>query len=176
MKRSTICYDAKKYDLYDLLLATARVKPIARERARLTKRIRQFPAGKATAGGKPPSAEGEEKEEDGLVTGPLYSMMKQLIEVSGKKTPPTITPKRDKTSEAATAGPSSSTPKRKTPSERLEDLQKRGAAIRKEFVENAEKLKKRKTEAERLKPLSGWEDWAKGKTLRRKLDYREDND
>ena len=27
---------------------------------------------------------------------------------------------------------------------------------------------------EQLKPLSGWEDWARGKTLRRRLDYDSD--
>ena len=30
---------------------------------------------------------------------------------------------------------------------------------------------KRKNEAERLKPTSGWEDWAKGKKLRRNLQH-----
>jgi len=35
---------------------------------------------------------------------------------------------------------------------------------------------KRKNEAERLKPTSGWEDWAKGKKLRRNLKHDYDSD
>ena len=153
-------------------IAMARVKPIARERARLTKRIRQFPSARA-AGGEAP--EEEEEEEDGLVTGPLYNMMKQIIKGSAKKSPSSITTKRSTTPEA---GPSSSvpTPKRKTSSERLEELRQRSVTIRKEFEKKAEKLKKHKTEAERLKPLPGWEDWAKGKKLRRELEYDEEDD
>ena len=153
-------------------IAMARVKPIARERARLTKQIRQFPSARA-AGGEAP--EEEEEEEDGLVTGPLYNMMKQIIKGSAKKSPSSITPKRGTTPEA---GPSSSvpTPKRKTSSERLEELRQRSVAIRKEFGKKAEKLKKHKSEAERLKPLPGWEDWAKGKKLRRELEYDEEDD
>ena len=36
-----------------------------------------------------------------------------------------------------------------------------------------ERKKERKKEVERLKPLPGWEDWAQGKKLKRKLDFDE---
>lgn len=35
---------------------------------------------------------------------------------------------------------------------------------------------KRGSELERLKPQRGWEDWAKGKKLRRQLEYDEESD
>lgn len=139
-------------------IATARLRPIAHERARLTKRIRQFPTG-----GRSVDLPDEEREEedDGLVTGPLYNMMKQIIKGSAKKSTPLVTPKRRTTpvvEEVRSVRKKSQTEptlKRKTSSERLEEIRERSAAIRKEVENKIEKLRKRKTEAEKLKPLSG---------------------
>ena len=160
-------------------IATARLRPIAHERARLTKRIRQFPAGGRSVD---PLDEEREEEDDGLVTGPLYNMMKQIIKGSAKKSTPLVTPKRrttpvvEEVRSVRKKSQTEPTPKRKTSSERLKEIRERSAAIRKEVVNKIEKLRKRKTEAEKLKPLSGWEDWAKGKKLRRQLEYDEDEE
>ncbi|KAL9952104.1 hypothetical protein ACROYT_G039311 [Oculina patagonica] len=145
-------------------IAVARVKPLARERARLTKRIRQFPMGGVTA--RRPGEEAEEEEEEelenvGLVTGPVETMLKQLIKGSAKKSPPTVTPKATKKAKSAPAG-------KPTLAERFKSLEEKLKTRKKPAV--------RKTEAEKLKPLPGWEDWAKGKKLRRKLEYDEDQE
>ncbi|KAL9952251.1 hypothetical protein ACROYT_G039476 [Oculina patagonica] len=145
-------------------IAVARVKPLARERARLTKRIRQFPMGGVTA--RRPGEEAEEEEEEelenvGLVTGPVETTLKQLIKGSAKKSPPTVTPKATKKAKTAPAG-------KPTLAERFKSLEEKLKTRKKPAV--------RKTEAEKLKPLPGWEDWAKGKKLRRKLEYDEDQE
>ena len=96
--------------------------------------------------------------------------MKELKETGGK-------PKKKKT---PTQTPVIS--REKTPREELlESVRKsaeRLAKAREDLnrVRETRKETKRKTEAEQLKPLPGWEDWAAGRTPRRRLEYDEDDD
>ena len=62
---------------------------------------------------------------------------------------------------------------------RLEAVQERRKTWEKHLVESALGKGKGKgkgpaREVERLKPLPGWEDWARGKKLRRRLEYDSD--
>ncbi|KAL9979890.1 hypothetical protein ACROYT_G017614 [Oculina patagonica] len=114
-----------------------------------------------TAGRRSGEEEEEELENVGLVTGPVETMLKQLIKGSAKKSPPTVTPKATKKAKTAPAG-------KPTLAERFKSLEEKLKTRKKPAV--------RKTEAEKLKPLPGWEDWAKGKKLRRKLEYDEDQE
>ena len=98
------------------------------------------------------------------------AILKELKESGGK-------PKKKKT---PTQTPVIS--REKTPREELlESVRKsaeRLAKARQDLnrVRETRKETKRKTEAERLKPLPGWEDWAAGTTQRRRLEYDEDDD
>jgi len=68
-------------------LAIKRIKPLARERGRLTKRIRQIGPLLSNSAG---VSDEEDKEEGALGNGPLKTMFKQLIKSasrSGKKKP-----------------------------------------------------------------------------------------
>ena len=146
-------------------IAIKKIKPLARQRGRLTKRIRQIgPLSSNSA-----DVNEEENEEEGdLVKGPLETMFKQLIKNASRGT------KTPKIKEEAT--PSTSGVKRKAPATKTSipppdsDL---GTLLRKaDILLGKDKRKgkgKRKNEAERLKPTTGWEDWAKGKKLRRNL-------
>ena len=53
---------------------------------------------------------------------------------------------------------------------RLEALREQRKTLEKKLAESR-KGKGPAREVERLKPLPGWEDWAQGKKLRRRLDY-----
>ncbi|KAJ7371657.1 hypothetical protein OS493_023677 [Desmophyllum pertusum] len=70
----------------------------------------------------------------------------------------------------------------KTPREELlESVRKSAERLAKarediERIREKRKETKHKTEAERLKPLPGWEDWAAGRKQRRRLEYDEDED
>ena len=46
--------------------------------------------------------------------------------------------------------------------------------IRETARKDLKPTRKRSTQAERLQPLPGWEDWAQGRRLRRRLEYDED--
>ena len=68
------------------MIAIKKIKPLARQRGRLTKRIRQispFSSNSADVG------EDEDEEEGDLVKGPLEALFKQLIKNAsrGTKTP-----------------------------------------------------------------------------------------
>ena len=163
-------------------LVNAQTKPLSQELTKLTKRIRQFPGGVGVgAPGGPPGEEGEEEAGD-LVTGPVEQWLKRMIKGSPSTLKPPITPATKKGKGAATT---SKIPivKKGSPSTSRGDLQSRLEAIRerrktweKHLAESAKGKGKGKgkgpaREVERLKPLPGWEDWAKGKKLRRRLDY-----
>ena len=140
---------AKKHVLLDSKLraplVNAEVKPISRELGKLTKRIRQFPGG--VGPGAPP-----EDDDESLVTGPVDQWVKKMI----KGTP--------------------ATPKPIIPSTKVKESKpksKRFLPVRPDSKPKSatKPVRKWKTEAEKLQPLPGWENWAKGRRLRRRLDY-----
>ena len=163
-------------------LVNAQTKPLSQELTKLTKRIRQFPGGvEVGAPGGPPA---EEEEEAGdLVTGPVEQWLKRMIKGSPSTPKPTITPATKKGKGAATT---SKIVKKGSPSTSRGDLQSRLEAVRERrktwekhlaesgFTKGKGKGKGPAREVERLKPLPGWEDWAQGKKLRRRLDYDSD--
>ena len=160
-------------------IINAKTKPLSQELMKLTKRIRQFPGGVGPAGqgGIP----GEDEEEGHLVTGPVEQWLKQMIKGTLSTPKPTIASPSKKGKAAST----SRIPVRV----KAEGIQKRSSDIRerrKALLESIDNIGKGKgkgkgkgrgkgkgpsRELEKLKPLPDWEDWAKGKKLRRKLDY-----
>ena len=166
-------------------LVNAQTKPLSQELTKLTKRIRQFPGGVGVgAPGGPPGEEGEEEAGD-LVTGPVEQWLKRMIKGSPSTPKPPITPATKKGKGAATT---SKIPivKKGSPStsrgdirSRLEAIRERRKTLEKKLAESPwgkgkGKDKAPAREVERLKPLPGWEDWAQGKKLRRRLDYDSD--
>ena len=158
-------------------LVNAQTKPLSRELTKLTKRIRQFPGGVGV--GAPGGPPGEEEEEAGdLVTGPVEQWLKRMIKGSPSTPKPPITPATKKGKGAATT---SKIPilKKEAPStsrgdtrSRLEAIREQRKTLEKQIAESRKgKGKAPAREVERLKPLPGWEDWARGKKLRRRLDY-----
>ena len=167
-------------------LVNARTKPLSQELTKLTKRIRQFPGGVGV--GAPGGPPGEEEEEAGdLVTGPVEQWLKRMIKGSPSSPKPPITPATKKGKGAATTSKipivkkgSPSTSRGDTRS-RLEVIREQRKALEKKLAESPWGKGKGKgkgkgpaREVERLKPLPGWEDWAQGKMLRRRLDYDTD--
>ena len=144
-------------------IAIKKIKPLACQRGRLTTRIRHI--GPLSRNSTDVSEE-EDEEEGALVKGPLETMLKQLIKNASRGT------KTLKIEEEAT--PSTSGVKKKPPVSKAPipppDMEL-GTLLRKaDILLGKDKRKgKRKNEAERLKPASGWEDWAEGKKLRRNL-------
>ena len=158
-------------------LVNAQTKPLSQELTKLTKRICQFPGGVGV--GAPGGPPGEEEEEAGdLVTGPVEQWLKRMIKGSPSTPKPPITPATKKGKGAATT---SKIPilKKETPSTSRGDIRSRLEAVRERrkiwekqlAASGFAKGKGPAREVERLKPLPGWEDWAKGKNLRRRLDY-----
>ena len=164
-------------------LVNAQTKPLTRELTKLTKRIRQFPGGVGV--GAPGGPPGEEEEEAGdLVTGPVEQWLKRMIKGSPSTPKRPITPTTKKGKGAATT---SKIPilKKEAPStsrgdtrSRLEAIREQRKTLEKKIAESPWGKGKGKgkgkgpaREVERLKPLPGWEDWARGKKLRRRLDY-----
>jgi len=160
-------------------LVNAQTKPLSQELTKLTKRIRQFPGGFGV--GAPGGPPGEEKEKAGdLVTGPVEQWLKRMIKGSPSTPKPPITPTTKKGKGAATT---SKIPilKKERPStsrgdirSRLEAARERRKTWEKHIAESGFAKGKGKAparEVERLKPLPGWEDWYRGKKLRRRLDY-----
>ena len=164
-------------------LVNAQTKPLSRELTKLTKRIRQFPGGVGV--GAPGGLPGEEEEEAGdLVTGPVEQWLKRMIKGSPSTPKRPITPTTKKGKGAATT---SKIPilKKEAPStsrgdtrSRLEAIREQRKTLEKKIAESPwgkgkgrGKGKGPAREVERLKPLPGWEDWARGKKLRRRLDY-----
>ena len=134
-----------------------------------TKRIRQIgplSSNNADVG------EEEDEEEGDLVKGPLETMFKQLIKNTSRGTK---TPKIKDEATPSMSGVKKKSPAAKTPIPPDSEL---GTLLRKAdnlLGKDKRKAKhKRKNEAERLKPATGWEDWAKGKKLRRNLQHDHD--
>ena len=149
------------------LIAIKKIKPLARQRGRLTKCIRQI--GPLSSNSVDVGEEIDEEEEGDLVKGPLETMFKELIKNASRGTK---TPKIKEEATPSTSGVKKKSPAAKTPIP--PDLAP-GTLLRKaDILLGKDKRKgkcKRKNETERLKPTSGWEDWAKGKKLRRNLQH-----
>ena len=158
-------------------LVNAQTKPLSQELTKLTKRIRQFPGGVGVgAPGGPPGEEGEEEEGD-LVTGPVEQWLKRMIKGSPSTPKPSITPAtpKGKTTSKIVKKWSPSTSLGDDISRRLEAIRERRKTLEKKVAESSwGKGKGPAREVERLKPLPGWEDWYRGKKLRRRLDYDSD--
>ena len=166
----------------------AKTKPMSRELTKLTKRIRQFPGGVGAVGAPP----GEEPKEGDLVEGPVEQWFKRMIKgtpyASVKKETKTPVSTKPSAKPPMPLKPSTSGKKKpylsSPPSTSRDDLQSRLEAIRQRpqgletrLAESRGKGKgKGKREVEQLKPLPGWEDWAAGKKLRRRLDYEDSDD
>ena len=162
-------------------LVNAQTKPLSQELTKLTKRIRQFPGGLGV--GAPGGPPGEEEEEAGdLVTGPVEQWLKRMIKGSPSTPKPLITPATPKgktTSKIPIKKGSPSTSRGDDLRRRLEAIRERRKTLEKKVAESSWGKGKGKgngpaREVERLKPLPGWEDWHRGKKLRRRLDYDSD--
>ena len=146
-------------------VVNAQTKPLSQELIKLTKRIRQFPGGVGV--GAPGGPPGEEEEEAGdLVTGPVEQWLKRMIKGGPSAPKPTITPgTREGTREER---PSTSQGDSRT---RLQVIREQRKALEKKLAESGKGKGKGKgvsREVQALKPLPGWEDWAKGKPPRRR--------
>ena len=137
------------------------------------------------APGGPPGEEGVEEEGD-LVTGPVEQWLKRMIKGSPSTPKPHITPSVKKGKGASTSkilikkgSPSTSRGDVSDIRARLEAIRERRKTLEKKLAESPWGKGKGKGkgpagEVEQLKPLPGWEDWARGKKLRRCLDYDSD--
>ena len=143
-------------------IAIKKIKPLARQRGRLTKRIRQIGPLSSSSG----DVSREEHEEEGdLVKGPLETIFKQLIKSTSRGGNEKVHIKKEKTPDR----PSTSAVKTKPPPSKIP------IAVLHLSEETSGKRKgkrKRKNETERLKPTSGWEDWAKGQETEKKSPTR----
>ena len=151
-------------------IAMKKIKPLARQRVRLTKRIRHIGSLSSNSAD---VSEDEEEEEGALVKGPLETMFKQLIKNASRGTK---TPQIKEEATPSTSGVKKKPLASKTPIPPPDS--ELGTLLRKaDILLGKDKRKgKRKNEAERLKPTSGWEDWAEGKKLRRNLQHDYDKD
>ena len=161
-------------------VVNAQTKPLSQELIKLTKRIRQFPGGVGVGAPGAPPGEDEEEEAGDLVTGPVEQWLKRMIKGSPSTPKPPITPATKKGKGAAT---SSKIVKKGSPStsrgdlqSRLETIRERRKTLEKKIAESPWGKGKGKgkgvsRELQALKPLPGWEDWHRGKKLRRRLDY-----
>ena len=137
-------------------------------------------AGAAEVGG-----DDEEEEEGNMVMGPVEQWLKQMIKGSPSmpkpETPKPSTSKVQKPSpRKGKSSATSSIPRPMTSKGKSSVVQK--PATRKyrerldELRNTLEELnKKGKRELKSLKPLPGWEDFEKGKRLRRILDYDDED-
>ena len=170
-------------------IVNAYTKPISRELTKLTRRLRQFPGGAGAPGGAPGD---DEDDEGGLITGPVEQWLKRMIKgtPSTPKAHKTATGSIKKKGQPSTSGSKIPVPKKSktgTPltAQEEDDLAQRLEALRERRKTLEEKLAasgiwgkgkgkgkgKGPLALERLKPLSGWEDWAQGKKSRRRLEY-----
>ena len=174
-------------------IVNAQTKPISRELTKLTRRLRQFPGGAGAPGGAPGDDDERDDEDDegGLVTGPVEQWLKRMIKgtpSTPKAHKKTATGSIKKKGQPSTSGSKIPIPvpkksKADTPltaqeevdlAQRLETLRERRKTLEEKLAASKGKGKgkgKGPLALERLKPLSGWEDWAQGKKSRRRLEY-----
>ena len=172
-------------------IVNAQTKPISHELTQLIRRLRQFPGGAGAPGGAP--GDGDELDEDdegGLVTGPVEQWLKRMIKGTPSTPKPhkTVTGSIKKKGQPSTSGSKIPVPKKSkvgTPltaqeetdlAQRLEKLRERRKTLEEQLAASGSWGKgkgkgKGPLALERLKPLSGWEDWARGKKSRRRLEY-----
>ena len=131
---------------------------------------------------------GEVDEEEGdLVAGPVEKWLKQMIKGSLSTPKPQIKQEtKQESSSPSTSSTAVSVPKGKrkrlTRKQLQDELPFHGSidtpgSSTQDRIERLTKEYKKKSRVravERLKPLPGWENWAQGKKLRRKLSYDED--
>ena len=148
-------------------LVNPKTKPMSQELTKLTKRIRQFPGGAGV--GAPGGPPGEEEEEEDLVTGTVEQWLRHMIKGSPSTPQPHITPsglvKKGKAS-TSKGSPSTSRGDVSDIRTRLEAIRERRKTLEKKLAESPfgnGKGKGPAREVEQLKPLPGWEDWARGK-------------
>ena len=151
-------------------------------------------------GGAPGEHEEREEGEGDLVTGPVEQWLKRMIKGTPPTAKPhtTATDSIKKKEQPSTIGSKIPVPKKAktgTPltaqeetdlAQRLEALRERRKIIEEKLAEtgswgkgkgkgkgkvNGKGKGKGPLALERLKPLSGWEDWAQGKKSRRRLEY-----
>ena len=162
-------------------LVNAQTKPLSQELIKLTKRIRQFPGSVGVGAPGGPPGEEEEEEVGDLVTGPVEQWLKRMIKGGPSAPKPTITPA---TREGAREPRPSTSRGEERPSTsrgdtrtRLQVIREQRKALEKKLAESGKGKGKGKgkgisREVQALKPLPGWEDWAKGKPpRRRRLQY-----
>ena len=163
-------------------LVNAQTKPLSQELIKLTKRIRQFPGGVGVGAPGAPPGEDEEEEAGDLVTGPVEQWLKRMIKGARRlpNHPLPLLPRK-----AKEQPPPGKIVKKGSPStsrgdlqSRLEAIRERRKALEKKLAESPWGKGKGKgkgkgvsREVQALKPLPGWEDWHRGKKLRRRLDY-----
>ena len=149
-------------------IINARIKPISRELVKVTKQLRQFHSMGVEVAAAVGVEEGEEEEWD-LVTGPVEQCLKRMRKGSPSTPKPHLLQQPSMSKGKASAA-STSTSWRKKPA----------SSKYRERLEHKELTKpskpKGKREVESLKHLQGWEDWAKGKQLRRKLENDDDDE
>jgi len=168
-------------------LVNAQTKPLSQELTKLTKRIRQFPGGVGV--GAPGGPPGEEEEDTGdLVTGPVEQWLKRMIKGGPSAPKPTITPAtregtREEERPSTSRGEERPSTSREDIRTRLQAARERRKAWEKHLTQSGAAKGKGKgkgkgkdkgvsREVQALKPLPGWEDWAKGKKpRRRRLQY-----
>ena len=181
--------------------AVKMLKPLAREQTRLTKRVRLGPTPAVTV--RAPN-EGDEGMVESPLENMLRSIIKGTTP-KRKAILVTPAPSGTVSAKKKHVLPLTQTIQKKPPTSRIPILKKEtsvdkgkgksglGQAVRKgaaksflkavgldpntfEEQPNPNKKKKKKTEVERLKPSSGWEDWAVGKKLKRNLQRDYDSD
>ena len=124
----------------------AKVKPLSRELHHPTKRVRRGLGGILE--------EGEEEDEDALVTGPIEQVIKKLIKATPSKKDVVEIVKEVKKEIKTPASGKSATPATPKSSSYSEELHKQTEALRK-------KVRARKTELKKLKTIPGWTIWDK---------------
>ena len=127
--------------------AIQRIKPLARERGRLTKRIRQIgPLSSNSAG----VSDEEDEEQGALVNVPLVTMFKQFIKSASRGGKKKLQVKKEKTP----VQPSTSGVKKKPPPSKIP------IAVSQRRNKWQTQRQGQKNKVERLRPTTGWEDWA----------------
>ena len=158
-------------------VVNAQTKPLSQELIKLTKRIRQFPGGVGVGAPGAPPGEEEEEEAGDLVTGPVEQWLKRMIKGGPSAPKPTITPgTRQGTREqrpSTSRGEERPSTSRGDSRTRLQAIREQRKALEKKLAESGKGKGKGKgkgvsREVQALKPLPGWEDWAKGKPPRRR--------
>ena len=156
--------------------AVSMTKPLANEQTKLVKRVRSG----TTA---PKFYQGTEEPEGSTAAGPLENLLKQLIKKETpeiKKEPVTpkikkepVTPKIKKERKKSI---STRVPRRKSSKKgALRTVLEGVASEAVKSLERPKRKRRKKTEAEKLRPSEGWESWYPLGDLRRRLEYDDED-